>query len=41
MAGQDTLHIVRELFAAWNAHDAEAFVKRLDAKTKMGIGRLS
>ena len=34
MAGPDTLHIVRELFAAWNAHDAEAFVKRLDAKTR-------
>jgi ketosteroid isomerase-like protein len=33
MAGQDNLHIVRESFAAWNAHDAEAFTKRLDAKT--------
>ncbi len=33
MAGLDNLHIVRELFAAWNAHDMEAFVKRLDQKT--------
>ena len=33
MAGQDNLHIVRESFAAWNAHDGDAFVKRLDAKT--------
>ena len=33
MAGQDNLHIVRESFAAWNAHDVDAFVKRLDAKT--------
>ena len=33
MAGQDNLHIVRESFAAWNAHDVAAFVKRLDAKT--------
>src|SRR5262244_1702188 len=33
MAGQDNLHIVRESFAAWNAHDVEAFVKRLDTKT--------
>ena len=33
MAGQDNLHIVRETFAAWKAHDAEAFIKRMDAKT--------
>ncbi|HEX9408366.1 MAG TPA: ester cyclase [Methylomirabilota bacterium] len=33
MAGQDNLHIARENFAAWNAHDVEAFVKRLDSKT--------
>jgi hypothetical protein len=34
MAGQDNLHIAREIFAAWNAHDIEAFVKRLDTKTR-------
>src|SRR2546428_6594401 len=33
MAGQESLQIVREIFAAWNAHDIEAFVKRLDQKT--------
>jgi len=33
MAGQDNLHIVREIFAAWNAHDVEGLVKRLDTKT--------
>ena len=33
MAGQDNLHIAREIFAAWNAHDAEAFLKRLNTKT--------
>jgi len=33
MAGHDNLHIVREMFAAWNAHDVEGFLKRLDAKT--------
>jgi steroid delta-isomerase-like uncharacterized protein len=33
MAGQDNLHIARENFAAWNAHDVEAFIKRLDTKT--------
>jgi steroid delta-isomerase-like uncharacterized protein len=33
MAGQDNLHIAREIFAAWNAHDVEGFVKRLDTKT--------
>ena len=33
MAGQDNLHIARESFAAWNAQDVEAFVKRLDTKT--------
>ena len=33
-AGQDNLHIAREIFAAWNAHDVEGFVKRLDAKTR-------
>ena len=33
MAGQDNLHIAREIFAAWNAHDVEAFIKRLDTKT--------
>jgi hypothetical protein len=32
MPGQDHLHIVRELFSAWNAHDVEAFIKRLDSK---------
>ncbi len=32
MAGQENLQIVREIFAAWNAHDIEAFVKRLDQK---------
>ena len=29
MAGQDNAHIARETFAAWNAHDTEAFIKRL------------
>ena len=33
MAGQEKLQIVREIFAAWNAHAIEAFVKRLDQKT--------
>ena len=33
MAGQDNLHIAREIFAAWNAHDVEGFVKRIDTKT--------
>jgi hypothetical protein len=33
MAGQHNLHIVREIFAAWNAHDVEGLVKRLDTKT--------
>src|SRR5215471_3011813 len=33
MAAQDNLHIAREMFAAWNAHDVEAFIKRLDTKT--------
>ena len=33
MPGQDNLHIAREIFAAWNAHDVEGFVKRLDTKT--------
>jgi len=33
MAGQDNLYIVREIFAAWNAHDVEGLVKRLDTKT--------
>lgn len=33
MAGHDNVQIVREIFAAWNAHDVEAFVKRLDPKT--------
>jgi ketosteroid isomerase-like protein len=32
MPGQDHLHIVREVFAAWNAHDLDAFIKRLDTK---------
>ena len=32
MPGQDHLHIVRELFSAWNAHDVEAYIKRLDSK---------
>jgi len=26
------LHIVREVFAAWNAHDVDAFIKRMDTK---------
>ena len=25
MPGQDNLHIAREIFAAWNAHDVEGF----------------
>src|SRR5438067_4265429 len=33
MAAQDHVHILREVFAAWNAHDAEGFLKRLDTKT--------
>ena len=33
MAGQDNLHIVREIFSAWNAHNVEGFIKRLDTKT--------
>jgi len=33
MATQDNVHIVRETFAAWNAHDSEAFLRRLDTKT--------
>jgi steroid delta-isomerase-like uncharacterized protein len=33
MPSQDNVHIVRESFAAWNAHDMEGFVKRLDTKT--------
>jgi len=33
MAAQDHVHTVREVFAAWNAHDAEGFLKRLDTKT--------
>ena len=33
MPGQDHVHIARETFAAWNAHDVEAFVRRLDTKT--------
>jgi steroid delta-isomerase-like uncharacterized protein len=33
MAKQDNVHVVRETFAAWNAHDVEAFLKRLDPKT--------
>jgi ketosteroid isomerase-like protein len=36
MAGPDNLHIAREIFAAWNAHDEEAFLKRLDTKTTWG-----
>ena len=32
MPGQDHLHTVREIFAAWNAHDVDAFIKRLDTK---------
>ena len=32
MPGQDHLHIVREVFAAWNSHDLDAFIKRLDTK---------
>jgi hypothetical protein len=27
------LHIGLEIFAAWNAHDVEDFIKRLDTKT--------
>jgi len=33
MMAQDNVQIARESFAAWNAHDVEAFVKRLDTKT--------
>jgi len=33
MATHDNVHLVRESFAAWNAHDIEGFVKRLDTKT--------
>src|SRR5438876_9571080 len=33
MAGQANLQIAREMFAAWNAHDVEGFVKRIDTKT--------
>ena len=29
MAGQDNLHIVRESFAAWNAHDMAVFLALL------------
>jgi steroid delta-isomerase-like uncharacterized protein len=32
MTGPDHLHTVREIFAAWNAHDIDAFIKRLDMK---------
>ena len=32
-SGGDNLHIARETFAAWNAHDVEGFLKRLDTKT--------
>src|SRR5712692_8260422 len=33
MAQQENLQIVRELFAAWNAHDLNGYLKRLDQKT--------
>jgi steroid delta-isomerase-like uncharacterized protein len=33
MAGHNNLQIARDSFAAWNAHDVEAFVRRLDTKT--------
>ena len=34
MAGHDNnIQIAREIFAAWNAHDLAAFVKKLDTKT--------
>jgi steroid delta-isomerase-like uncharacterized protein len=33
MASQENVQVAREVFAAWNAHDVEAFVKRLAAKT--------
>jgi steroid delta-isomerase-like uncharacterized protein len=33
MTGQDNLHVAREIFAAWNAHDVEGLIKRLDTKT--------
>ena len=33
MAGQDNLQTAREIFAAWDAHDVEGIVKRLDTKT--------
>jgi steroid delta-isomerase-like uncharacterized protein len=34
MSTQDNnIHLAREIFAAWNSHDVEAYVKRLDAKT--------
>jgi hypothetical protein len=33
ITGQDNLHIAREIFAAWNAHNVSGFVKRFDART--------
>ena len=30
---QDNVQIARDGFAAWNAHDGEAFIKLLDART--------
>lgn len=33
MTGQDNVHVAREVFAAWNAHDMESFIKRLDTKS--------
>jgi predicted ester cyclase len=32
MSDQDTLRIARQLWDAWNAHDADAVVKTLDEK---------
>jgi steroid delta-isomerase-like uncharacterized protein len=32
MSPPDHLHIVREVFAAWNAHDLNGYLKRIDQK---------
>jgi len=39
MAGQDNLHIVREIFAAWNAHDV--FSARRLCRPGQSLGQLS
>lgn len=35
MAAQNDLQLVREIFAAWNAHDLHAYIKRLDASASV------